>query len=138
MLRWTSDKRFRDRGPLCGTPRGLPTLIATILLLTALLLPGSALPKTKPPVSDLVIHLVLFAGWLSFTGFDTGWLRRHPLRLAVVTVVFAFGTETLQLLVEGRHFDFLDVAFNVIGAAVGYAAALLYLRLMPSDGRPPG
>ncbi|TVQ22324.1 MAG: VanZ family protein [Spirochaetaceae bacterium] len=138
MLRWTSDKRFRDRGPLRGTPRGIPTLIATALLLAALLLPGSALPKTKPPVSDLVVHLILFAGWLAFTGFDTGWLKRHPLRLAAVTVVFAFGTETLQLLVEGRHFDFLDIAFNVIGAAVGYAGSLAYLWLVPSDGRRRG
>ena len=113
-------------------------MLATVLLLTALLLPGSALPTKKPPVSDLVVHLVLFAGWLSFTGFDTGWFRRHPIRLAVVAVVFAIGTEALQLLVEGRHFDLLDIAFNIIGAAIGYAVSLAYLWLWPSDGRPRG
>jgi peptidoglycan/LPS O-acetylase OafA/YrhL len=106
------------------------TLLTAALILTALLLPAKTFSGIHAPLgSDKVVHAALF---FLFT-FAFGWEYRkerkaNPKILVELTAVLPFIviSELLQLLTRSRHFEFLDMVADAIGAAAAIAAAGLY------------
>ncbi|MCG5497809.1 VanZ family protein [Ectothiorhodospira variabilis] len=121
-------------------------LAAMALLLAGMTLPpevireGAGLVSSWWPwsqESDLVTqqtsawaHLILFAlvsAWLCWWRADLGvWV------LLGLLVTLSFGTEGLQLLVDGRYASLTDVGINLLGAGIG----LVLLWFTPHRSRP--
>ncbi|MCJ1454690.1 hypothetical protein MMC28_005043 [Mycoblastus sanguinarius] len=103
----------------------------------ALLLLGSAyLGFTSvqvPQVNDKVLHFLTFF-LLTITFYwvlDTSRRRTLNLTLIVVTVFLGLGSEALQgLLPNGRLFDPLDIAANIVGSILALGLCTLYHKRM--------
>lgn len=67
--------------------------------------------------APMLAHLGLYAAFAA----SVLWASAHRRQALVLLVVagFAVATELMQLLVEGRHADPLDVVFNLSGIAIG-------------------
>lgn len=105
--------------------RRLPLALAavwTLVLLVGMLMPGSGVPEAFS-VHDKLTH----AG--AFFVFALLWALAMPphrrfLRVLLLCVAFAVGTETLQhVLPIGRFGDPLDATADLIGATFGLLAA---------------
>lgn len=103
----------------------LPFAVVVLASLVVLFAPASATPSTLPPGTDKVVHLAMFAA-LAWTGRRAGF----PVAgLAIGLAVYAAGSEVLQgLLPLGRTPDPLDALVDVVGVALGLAAALRSVR----------
>ena len=112
------------------------TILVAALILVALLLPSSSIPKVRGFVGiDKVVHSVLFFFFaLSFILEFRRANRRLPGFLSSLLVVslFILASETLQLFTKSRHFELLDMAFDGCGAALAYIAIMAYLRTRKS------
>ena len=86
-----------------------------------------------PQVSDKVLHFLTFF-LLSITFYwilDTSRRRVLNLTLLVVTCVLGLGSEFVQAaLPNGREFDPLDIAANVVGSLAALGLCTLYHRRM--------
>ena len=99
----------------------LPTLFVSILIVIAVLIPGSKLPDVSIGGYDKLIHIAMFLTWALAVRFD---YDRHPFRYAIVFLIgilFSALTEVLQILVEGRSFDLYDMAADAVGLIIGLA-----------------
>lgn len=69
-------------------------------------------------------HMVLFAllGGIAYYGFFM--VTKHYL-LVYSLALFAFSTEVLQLVIDGRLFGFFDLVLDLVGIAIGAVAALV-------------
>lgn len=100
-----------------------PTVIATVVVATALFLPGPAVPDVGFDAAGVVVHFVLFAVWAAAVARDFPGL---PLwRVAVAALAFAIATELGQMLAIERSFSTADIVTDVAGAlaallVVGY------------------
>lgn len=96
----------------------------TALILVAVLLPGSSLPDTPGiPGLDKMVHLALFL-MLAVSvqlDFNLSGFRRLSLAAAAL-IVFSSLTEALQLFVEGRSADVLDLLADMAGLLAGLVA----------------
>ncbi|MGI5862105.1 MAG: VanZ family protein [Myxococcales bacterium] len=113
-------------GPLVG-------YAGVIFALSALKQPPMPLPRF--PHADKVLHLVEYAGLglLLCRGLAMGGQGLSPLKafLSAVLLGALYGAsdELHQLMVPGRSASALDLAADVVGAALGGRAYwLLYLR----------
>lgn len=67
-------------------------------------------------------HVVLYAVWavLFARTLHAGALPRWPL---VFVAFWAWADEATKRWIQGRHFSWLDVGLNLLGAGIGLAAA---------------
>lgn len=107
----------------------LPTILITVLVLTAVLWPGSMLPEqpSKIPGFDKIVHVCLFFAWTVAVVHDFN-LKWHQ-TLGVV-VMFALATELVQLGVEGRSFDPMDLLADTAGAIFGLVLSGFVIRII--------
>lgn len=107
----------------------LATILVTILILVAVLLPGSKIPSVGFQGIDKLAHFTLFYLWSLAIRFDFGsgfkWLVGF---LAGLT--FSYLTEVLQLLVEGREYDYYDVLADAIGLGIGLLTGAFALKII--------
>lgn len=97
----------------------LLTLFVSILIVIAVLVPGSRLPDVSIGGYDKLIHVGMFLTWAVAVRFD---YNRQPFRYMLVFLLgllFSALTEVLQILVEGRSFDVYDMAADAIGLVIG-------------------
>lgn len=96
---------------------GVTALVATLLLMPHLSVPGSA-----PSHTDLVIHL-LMQGTL---GFVLVWAwPRHLGWVALTLAVLVIALEVGQIWVPGRSFSMADLITNAVGEGLGSGIAVL-------------
>ena len=99
------------------------TLLVSVLIIIAVLMPGSNLPDVNIGGFDKLIHFGMFAVWAIAVRFDFG-TKLFPWILVIVTgLLFSGLTEVLQLVVEGRSFDFYDMAADALGLMAGLAVS---------------
>lgn len=99
----------------------LATIVATLVVLAALLWPGEDLPEVGLAGLDKAVHLLLFGAWALALRFDWPGLRARPWLLVLAVALFAPLTEGLQLLAPQRSFDLLDAAADLCGAILAAA-----------------
>jgi peptidoglycan/LPS O-acetylase OafA/YrhL len=106
------------------------TLLTAAIILTALLLPAKTFSSVhSPPGFDKVVHAMLFFLFTFAFGREYRKERKvNPRILVELTTVLPFIviSELLQLLTRSRHFEFLDMVADAVGAAAAIAAAGLY------------
>jgi VanZ family protein len=101
------------------------TISATVVILAAVLWPGSQIPKTEWPI-DKLIHFLLFTGWTTAVIHDFG--VRWPKALAA-GVLFAMFTEVIQIPIEDRSFDLNDALADTAGVVFAIANSTFLVRL---------
>jgi VanZ family protein len=95
------------------------TVIVSILIIIAVLVPGSNLPDVNIGSFDKVVHVAMFTAWAVAVRYDFD-RKPFPWPLVLITgIVFSGFTEVLQLLVEGRSFDVYDMAADTLGLIAG-------------------
>lgn len=104
----------------------IPTIFFTIVILTAVLLPGSQIPDTSLPWIDKLVHFILFMCWAVaiVNDFNLKWYVA-----LIVALLFALLTELIQLPVEGRTFDVNDMIADGAGVVFGLANASFIIRV---------
>lgn len=106
--------------------------VATVLLVCWLsLTPRPPQPEGLPSGSDLLVHLAMHAAVAAL--LVTGWRGRTA--VAPVCAALAIGLEAAQLAIPGRSFALADLAMNLLGAGLGWAAAKGLLRRSTPSGR---
>jgi len=95
------------------------TILATVLVLTAVLWPGSQIPTTKWPV-DKLVHFLMFTGWTSavILDFNVKWVKA-----LIAGMLFALFTELIQIPFEKRTFDLNDIFADTAGVLFAIANA---------------
>jgi VanZ family protein len=102
----------------------IPTLLVTALILVAVSLPGSSLPDAPGiPGLDKIVHFTLFlmlavAVQLDFNPAGT----RRLLFTLVLALAFSALTEAIQLFVDGRSSELMDMLADMAGFLVGLVA----------------
>lgn len=94
------------------------TVLASVLILVAILMPGSDVPSVGIPNIDKLIHMGMF-GTLSlcYYGEYISLYKRLPKFLTpwICMEVYALLTEVMQLFVQGRSCDVIDFIADSIG-----------------------
>jgi VanZ family protein len=106
------------------------TIGITLLILVAVLLPGSAVPDVGSFGLDKIIHFLLFFAWAVAIRFDFPFIKK--ILVFSIGIVFSFLTEVLQLFTEDRSFDFFDMLADAVGLATGLILSHLVIRLLSS------
>lgn len=108
------------------------TTLTAALILVALLLPSSVYRGAPSFFGiDKVVHFSLF---LLFTLCYLAEHHRYygklpnPPHGVLLVVVFILASELLQLLTASRHFEFLDMTFDALGAGAAFAISILALN----------
>jgi len=99
----------------------LVTVLASFILLAALIMPGDEIPRLDIPGLDKVVHVLLFGCWALGLRFDWELFRRWPWLLLAAVALAAPLTEAMQLLAPGRSFDLYDMLADLVGAALAAA-----------------
>ena len=109
----------------------LATAIVVVLILIAVLMPGSTLPRgPQIPGFDKIVHFAMFFALALAVRFDFRPIGGRRLLVALaVAAAFAAITELCQLFVPGRSCDVFDLLTDVAGFVAGllaqrFAAAL--------------
>ncbi|MGV3560552.1 VanZ family protein [Larkinella arboricola] len=78
--------------------------------------------------NDKFIHISIFGGW----GFLWGTVyRQQPVRLFIIGVLYGLAIEIYQLVMPiNRSFEWLDLAADSVGIALGLIASVLMLRVV--------
>ena len=108
----------------------LPPLLwaAIILLLTSIPVPE----RVYVPGGDKTAHILMYGvlGFLSArAALRSSWSAPGLVVLLLGIVTFAAMDEAHQMLIPGRFADRMDWYADIVGATVGWAAALVGLRL---------
>jgi VanZ family protein len=105
------------------------TIIVSILIIIAVLLPGSSIPEVGVVGFDKVVHFGMFATWAIAVRYD--FQSKYKFLFAFVAgISFSLLTEILQILVEGRTFDLYDVLADVTGLLFGLLISKFLLSLI--------
>ena len=81
----------------------------------------SSMTGVKEGLLRRMAHVVLFAALSATVGIGFGWY-------GIVTVfIWSFLDEVTKIPTPGRHFSWIDVALNMLGAAVG-TGMVIFLR----------
>jgi len=101
------------------------TIAVTVVILVAVLWPGSQIPSTKWPV-DKLVHFILFTGWTTaiIHDFNLKWVRA-----LIAGVFFAVFTEVIQIAAEDRSFDLKDVIADSAGVLFAVANSGFLVRI---------
>ena len=95
------------------------TIFVSILIIIAVLIPGSKLPDVHIGGYDKLIHMAMFCAWVMAVQFDLNKKSFPTLKILVAGLIFSGLTEILQLLIEGRSFDIYDMAADAVGLVFG-------------------
>lgn len=99
----------------------LATSVVSLLILIAVLLPGSNIPDVGIGGVDKIVHIGMFVTWVIAVRFDFNRSSFPVLPVGGIGIAFSMLTEVLQIMVEGRTFDVYDVAADILGIAIGLA-----------------
>lgn len=94
------------------------TLIAIILILVGILMPGRNVPSASIPHLDKLVHFGMFATLgLCYYGEYVWHNKKLPQILApwISMELYALLTEVMQQFVEGRSCDWVDFIADSIG-----------------------
>ena len=97
----------------------LASIIVSVLIIIAVLIPGPNLPDVSIGGFDKVIHVVMFLTWAIAVRFDFRSRSFSAWVVFLTGIVFSLLTEILQRLVEGRSFDIYDMAADAVGLLIG-------------------
>lgn len=106
------------------------TLLASTLIIIAVLLPGSKVPDVGIGGFDKLVHIGMFAVWAVAVRFDFNSRSFPFVPVFFAGLLFSVLTEVLQLLVEGRSFDVYDMAADAIGLVLGLLVSGRVLKLV--------
>ncbi len=98
-----------------------PSVIVTVLIIVAVLIPGSAVPDVRIIDFDKLVHFTMFFTWAVALRYD--FPRTHYLKIIFTGLAFSLFTELLQLLAADRSFDWYDMVADGIGLCVGLCTA---------------
>lgn len=103
----------------------LPTIAVTVIILAAVMWPGSQIPVTKLPI-DKLVHFLLFAAWTSAVvlDFDPKWVKA-----LAGGILFALLTEVIQIPLEKRTFDVKDLVADSAGVLFAVANSSWIIRI---------
>jgi VanZ family protein len=112
------------------------TPVISLLIIVAVLIPGSSIPEVGFGGVDKFVHIGMFATWVIAMRLD---FPRMAAWLAVALgLVFSIFTEVIQLFVEGRSLDFYDVVADSVGLLIGLLLARPVIRIIDRlFNRPP-
>lgn len=101
------------------------SILATVLVMIAVLLPGSLIPSTRWPI-DKLVHFVMFTGWTSaiILDFNVKWVKA-----LILGLLFALFTEVVQIPIEKRSFDLNDMLADGAGVLFAVANSSWIIRL---------
>jgi VanZ family protein len=109
----------------------------TIIVLILLTLPGSMLPQEKAfsiPNFDKLVHMGLFGGFVLLWSlyFNKKITNQKKLlviffRIFIIGGVYGATTEFIQRYIPSRDFDIADILADVVGAAIAYGIANIFL-----------
>ena len=106
------------------------TLLASTLIIIAVLIPGSNLPDVGMGGFDKLVHIGMFTVWAVAIRYDFN-SDRFPFVLAFLAgLTFSVFTEVLQLMVEGRSFDVYDMAADAVGLLLGLMVSGMVLKVV--------
>ncbi|MDF1573522.1 MAG: VanZ family protein [Bacteroidales bacterium] len=71
-----------------------------------------------------VVFALLFGFWRSST---TGEMNRELLYFLIMGSIYASFTEVVQLWIDGRTFNPLDLLFNLLGLLIGIVITRIYI-----------
>lgn len=102
------------------------TIIAVILVLIGILMPGDDVPSVGIPNLDKVVHCGMF-GFVTLCFYwdysrATHKMPRFVLSLAIL-ILFAGSTEIMQMYVPGRSCDYRDLIADTIGILLAKGVA---------------
>jgi hypothetical protein len=92
------------------------TIVVSILIIIAVLIPGSNIPSVNFVGIDKIVHVSMFAAWAVAMRID---FDAKLWQIFVLGLVFSLFTELLQLFVEGRTFDSYDMIADAAGLLLG-------------------
>jgi VanZ family protein len=98
--------------------RYLPSILSSVLILVAVMLPGSQIPDVHLTGIDKLAHIALFTLWSLCIRRDFGASFRWPVAL-IAGLAFSWLTEVLQIAVDGRTFDWTDIVADAAGLLFG-------------------
>jgi VanZ family protein len=109
----------------------------TIIVLILLTLPGSMLPQEKAfsiPNFDKLVHMGLFGGFVLLWSiyFNKKVTNSKKLlviffRIFIIGGIYGATTEFIQRYIPSRDFDIADILADVVGAAIAYGIANIFL-----------
>jgi VanZ family protein len=107
------------------------TTSISLLIVIAVLIPGSNLPDVNPFFGfDKLVHIGMFGTWALAVYYEF----RKPefnLFLAFITgISFSLFTEITQLFVEDRSFDVFDLFADAAGLIIGLTISPYILRIL--------
>lgn len=117
-----------------------PSFAWMVIIVSLSLMPGSSVPSLKIPYIDKLVHLGFYTilGALLLYGF---WRQyqferiRFKFALYACAVAFFWGTlmEFFQyFFTSTRHFEYLDLFANIIGAVIGTVLFIIYFSFKKS------
>jgi VanZ family protein len=111
-------------------PKYSLTIVVSVLILIAVLLPGSNLPEVGWFGFDKIVHFGMFATWVVAIRYDLypKNFRFHLVFLA--GLFFSVLTEVLQIFIDGRNFDLYDVLADGAGVIVGLLVSKKIISLI--------
>lgn len=109
----------------------------TIIVLILLTLPGSMLPQEKAfaiPNFDKLVHMGLFGGFVLLWSIYFNKKVTNPkkllvifFRIFIIASLYGATTEFIQKYIPSRDFDIADILADVVGAAIAYGIANIFL-----------
>ena len=113
----------------------VPGIIWFFVVLILIILPGSDFPKVENWYHKWYVDKWIHAGIFGLLAFlfmypfvkaipDRNMVLRVCKNIAILTMLWGFATECIQLMVPGRSFDIVDGLADAMGAFLAY----LYFR----------
>lgn len=104
------------------------TGIVSVLILIAVLIPGSDLPNVDFVGFDKVVHIGMFGAWAMAVYYDFSVRGLRHVWAFIAGLAFSLFTEIVQLFVEGRTFDWSDMVADAIGLILGLTIGAWVVR----------
>ncbi len=95
------------------------TIVVSLLIIAAVMIPGKDLPDVEIGGYDKLIHICMFTAWAVAVRYDFNTGPRRFFIVFLAGLLFSLLTEVLQLPVEGRSFDPFDMAADGLGVIAG-------------------
>ena len=109
------------------------TVIVTILILVAILMPGDSVPSVGIPGIDKLVHFSMFFTLSGVFCLEYLWHYKclpHMLYTFLGLFTFAFITEVIQLFAVKRSFDLKDLVADIIGSVTAYMVLKGYITFI--------
>jgi len=104
----------------------LLTTLSTLVILVAVMLPGSKVPDVNIIGIDKAAHFILFATWAIAVRHDFDQRFKWAWAFGV-GLTFSVLTEVLQIRIDGRAADWMDVIWDAAGLLFGIVFGTMLL-----------